>query len=294
MYKFDFVAPRSPEDVVAQLRERGPGGKLLAGGTDLLLQTKARVVKPAYVVDLGRLDDLARLEHRPGEGLWIGATVRARAIQLSPLFQNGYSVVADGAKLIGSVQIRNLATVGGNLCNAAPSADVAPPLIAAGARAEIMGTDGPRSVPLDEFFVGPRRTVLGPAELLLGVWVPEPASRSGGHYLRHTPRKEMDIAVVGVASSVTVDGSGRCTDARIALGAVAPTPIRAVKAEAALRGQQLSTELIDHAASVAAEEARPISDVRGTAEFRRHLVGVLTRRTLTVAWNNAKQGGTGR
>lgn len=293
MYKFDFVSPRSPEDVVTQLKERGPGGKLLAGGTDLLLQTKARLVKPAYVVDLSRLPDLARLERRPGEGLWIGATVRMRTIQQSPLFQDGFSVVADGAKLVGSIQIRNLATVGGNLCNAAPSADVAPPLLAMGARAEILGPSGSRSVPLDDFFLGPRRTVVEPNELLLGVWVPEPAARSGGHYLRHTPRKEMDIAVAGVGSSLTLD-DGKCSDVRIALGAVAPTPIRAVKAEAALRGQPLSQELIDHAARLAAEEARPIDDVRGTAEFRRHLVEVLTRRTLTVAWNNALKGGTDR
>src|SRR6185437_11106995 len=203
------------------------------------------------------------------------------------------SIVADGAGLIGSIQIRNLATVGGNLCNAAPSADVSPPLIAAGARAEIIGPDGTRSVPMDEFFLGPRRTVLGPTELLLGVWVPEPAARSGGHYLRHTPRKEMDIAVVGVGSTITLDGE-RCADARIALGAVAPTPVRARGAEEALRGQVVSPDLIEEAARLAAEDARPISDVRGSAEFRRHLVAVLTRRTLTAAWNIAKQGGTGR
>lgn len=293
MYKFDYVAPRSPEDAVAQLDARGPGGKLLAGGTDLLLQTKARLVKPSYVVDLSRLPELARLERRPGEGLWIGATVRMRTIQLSPLFQDGFRIVADGAKLVGSVQIRNLATVGGNLSNAAPSADVAPPLIAAGARAEILGPGGSRSVPLDEFFVGPRRTVLAPSEVLLGVAVPEPRANSGGQYLRHTPRKEMDIAVVGVGSSITLDGD-LCIAARIALGAVAPTPIRATRAEAALQGHRLSIELIEHAARIAAEESRPITDVRGTAEFRRHLVQALARRTLTVAWNQAREAGARR
>ena len=293
MFKFEFVAPRSPEDAVTQLRDRGPGGKLLAGGTDLLLQTKARVVRPAYVVDLSHLQELNRLERRPGEGLWIGAMVRARDVQLSPFFQNGFSIVADGAGLIGSIQIRNLATVGGNLCNAAPSADVAPPLIASGARAEIIGPDGTRGVPIDEFFLGPRRTVLSPTELLLGVWVPEPPARSGGHYLRHTPRKEMDIAVVGVGSTIALDGD-RCADVRIALGAVAPTPVRAKGAEEALRGQAVTPDLIEHAARMAAEDARPISDVRGSADFRRHLVEVLTRRTLTVAWDKAKLGGTGR
>lgn len=297
MYAFDFVAPRSPEEAVARLQERGPGGKPIAGGTDLLLQIKARLVKPSYVVDLSRLSELQRLELREGEGLWIGAGVRARAIQLSSLFTDRFSIIADGAKLIGSIQIRNLATVGGNLANAAPSADLAPPLIAAGARAEILGPRGTRSVPLEEFFVGPRQTVLGPAELLLGIWVPEPTPPSGGQYLRHTPRKEMDIAVVGVGSLLSLDGR-RCTEVRIALGAVAPTPMRARRAEAALRGQVLSDDLINHAAGLAADEARPITDVRGTAEFRRHLVTVLTRRTLQAAWHSARdhamQGGTRR
>ncbi len=286
MLKFDFVAPRSPEDAVAQLQERGPGGKLLAGGTDLLLQVKARVTRPAYVVDLGHLGELAELSDRPGEGIWIGSMVRLRALQLSALARQRCGVVVDGAQLVGSIQIRNLATVGGNLCNAAPSADVAPPLVAAGARAEILGPAGQRSVPLEEFFLGPRRTVLGPADLLLGVMVPEPRLPTGGHYLRHTPRKEMDIAVVGVGSVVTVE-NGRCVDARIALGAVAPTPIRAARAEALLRGERLTQALIDRAAQAAAEEARPITDVRGPAEFRRHLVSVLTSRTLSVAWSNA-------
>ena len=286
MLKFDFVAPRSPEDAVLQLQERGPGGKLIAGGTDLLLQLKARVTRPSYVVDLSRLPELTRLEYQPNGGLWIGAMVRMRTIQQSPLVQERFGIVVDGAKLVGSIQIRNLATVGGNLCNAAPSADVAPPLIAVGARAEILGPGGSRSVPLDEFFLGPRRTVLGSAELLLGVLVPEPAARSGGHYLRHTPRKEMDIAVVGVGSHLTLE-NGYCSDARIVLGAVAPTPLRAARAEAALRGQPLTPELLEHAAGLAAEEAQPITDVRGNADFRRHLVAVLTSRTLTTAWDQA-------
>jgi carbon-monoxide dehydrogenase medium subunit len=286
LLKFDFVAPRSAEDAVLQLQERGAGGKLIAGGTDLMLQLKARVTRPSYVVDLSRLPELTRLEYQPNRGLWIGAMVRLRTIQQSPLVQGRFGIVVDGAKLVGSIQIRNLATVGGNLCNAAPSADVAPPLIAADARAEILGPGGSRSVSLDEFFLGPRRTVLGPAELLLGVLVPEPAARSAGQYLRHTPRKEMDIAVVGVGSYLTMD-NGHCADARIVLGAVAPTPMRAVRAESALRGQPLSAELIAFAAGLAAEEARPITDIRGTADFRRHLVAVLTSRTLTAAWSQA-------
>jgi carbon-monoxide dehydrogenase medium subunit len=282
LHKFDFVAPRSVEDAVAQLSERGPGGKLLAGGTDLLLQIKARAIRPSYVVDLSHLDELFRLEARHREGLWIGSMARMRAIQQSLIVRDGWAAISDGASLVGSIQIRDLATVGGNLCNAAPSADIAPPLIAANARAEILGPAGSRSVPLDQFFFGPRRTVLAADELLLGVLVPEPVFGSGGRYVRHTPRKEMDIAVVGVGSAVTVR-DGRFVSARIALGAVAPTPMRATRAESLLAGQAATQAVIDAAAATAAEEARPISDVRGSADFRRHLVEVLTRRTLQEA-----------
>jgi carbon-monoxide dehydrogenase medium subunit len=286
LLKFDFVAPRSPEEAVAQLHDRGPGGKVIAGGTDLLLQLKARALRPAYVVDLSHLASLNRLERHPNEGIWIGSLVRMRAIQQSTLAHDGYGLIVDGASLVGSIQIRNLATVGGNLSNAAPSADIAPPLIAANARAEILGPSGTRTVPLEEFFIGPRRTVLAADEILAGVAVPERPAESGGSYLRHTPRREMDIAVVGVASSVTVE-RGRFVAARIALGAVAPTPISARRAEAALVGQTASPDVIEAAAQLAAEEARPISDVRGSADFRRHLVLVLTRRTLHGAWSSA-------
>jgi len=287
LYKFDFIAPQTAAEAVAELQNRGPGGKLLAGGTDLLLQIKARVMKPAYVVDLSRVGELAQIEDRSGEGVFVGSMVRLRTIQLSPVLAERSPILVDGAKLVGSIQIRNLATLGGNLCNAAPSADVSPPLIVAGARAEILGPAGRRSVSLDDFFLGPRRTVLGPDEVLLGVLIPRAPRRSGGSYLRHTPRKEMDIAVVGVGSAVTLD-DGYCTAARIALGAVAPTPIRSVKAESVLVGQRLSTELITRAAETAAEDARPISDVRGSAEFRRHLVAELAKRTLTTAWAQAQ------
>lgn len=291
MYKFDFISPRSPEDAVARLRERGPGGRPIAGGTDLLLQIKARTARPSYVVDLSQLPELARLDDHPNEGLYVGAAVRLRTLQLDPALPDRYRVLVDGAKLVGSIQIRNLATIGGNLCNAAPSADTAAPLIAAGATAEILGPSGARRVPMEAFFLGPRRTVIGPDEILLGVAVPAPAARSGGAYLRHTPRNEMDIAVVGVGSTVVLE-NGRCQDARIALAAVGPTPIRATSAEAELRGVPLTDEAIERAAQLAAEEARPIDDVRGTAEFRRHLVTVLTRRTLAAAREQAESGGS--
>jgi carbon-monoxide dehydrogenase medium subunit len=200
--------------------------------------------------------------------------------------QKTYTALAEGGALVGSVQIRNLATVGGNLCNAAPSADLAPPLLALEAEAVIAGPAGKRQVPLADFFRGVRRTVLGPDELLVELVVPAPGRRSGGNYLRHTPRRELDIAVVGVASQVTLS-DGVCARARIALAAVAPTPVRALAAERALEGQPLTSEQIERAAALAVEAAQPISDQRGSAEFRRHLVRVLTRRTLTTAFARA-------
>src|ERR1700674_1987979 len=232
MHQFEFVAPRSCDDAISQLRERGPGGKILAGGTDLLLQVKARTLRPTYLVDLSHLDDLFRLETQDNRGLWIGSMVRMRTIQRSPLTKGRYAILTDGASLVGSIQIRNLATIGGNMCNAAPSADAAPPLIAAHATAEILGPDGRRSVPLEQFFLGPRRTVLNSDELLLGVFVPRPGDGFGGNYVRHTPRREMDIAVVGVGSTVTIP-HGVVAETRIALGAVEPTPIRATRARKA-------------------------------------------------------------
>ena len=213
--------------------------------------------------------------------------VRLRTIQQSTVVRNQSEIVVDGAKLVGSVQIRNLATIGGNLCNAAPSADVAPPLIAAGAYAEILGSGGHRSIALEDFFAGPRRTVLVSGEILLGVRIPDSDAPSGGHYLRHTPRQEMDIAVVGVGATVTLE-RGRCQSARIVLGAVAPTPIRAKLAERSLIGQELSLDVVREAARIAADEARPIDDVRGSATYRRHLVDVLTQRAVSIAWNRCK------
>jgi carbon-monoxide dehydrogenase medium subunit len=277
-----MALPDSLEACLGRLAEHGSNAKVVAGGTDLLPQLKNALLEPRIVVDLSRVPELKQLEARPGE-LRVGALVSARELELEPGVQPTYQALAEGAALVGSIQVRNLATLGGNLCNAAPSADMVPPLLALDAEAIIAGPRGQRRVCLDEFFLGVRRTVLAPDELLVEVVVPNPGARSGGHYLRHTPRRELDIAVVGVASQVTLAEDGSCAKARIALASVAPTPLRAEQAEAALQGQQLTPELIEQAAELAIQAARPISDQRGSAEFRRHLVRVLTRRTLQRA-----------
>ena len=282
MRRFELVLPESVDDCLRALAQRGPETKLLAGGTDLLPQLKNGLLKPARVIDLSGVKRLSMLEPADGCELRIGAAVTARTLELDATVRARYLSIAESGALVGSVQIRNLATLGGNLCNAAPSADMAPPLLALDAEAVITGPKGERRVPIAAFFTGVRRTVLAPDELLVELVVPAPGPRSGGNYLRHTPRRELDIAVVGVASQLTLAG-GVCTKARIALAAVAPVPVRATAAEQALEGQPVTPDRIARAADLAVEAARPISDQRGSAEFRRHLVRVLTRRTLTTA-----------
>ena len=282
MRRFEVALPEDLDECLRFLADRGPESKLLAGGTDLLPQMKNGVTTPKHVIDLTGVARVHLLESEAKAGLRIGSAVPARQVELDARVRNGYAAIADAAALIGSVQVRNLASVGGNLCNAAPSADMAPPLLALEAQAVIAGPKGERRVPLSDFFAGVRKTVLGPDELLVEIVTPPPGPRSGGSYIRHTPRRELDIAVVGVASQVTLS-NGVCAKARIALAAVAPTPIRATAAEAALEGKALTPELIDRAAELAVQSARPISDQRGSADFRRHLVRVLTRRTLTAA-----------
>jgi aerobic carbon-monoxide dehydrogenase medium subunit len=280
--RFELALPNSLAECLPLLAARGGTAKLVAGGTDLLPQLKNGLLRPAWVIDLSGVAELRTLAPDDGRGFRIGAAVTARELELDARVRASYPALAESGAMVGSVQVRNLATVGGNLCNAAPSADMAPPLVALDAEAVIAGPGGRRRVPLGAFFLGVRKTVLAPDELLVELTVPAPGPRSGGCYQRHTPRRELDIAVVGVASQLTL-ANGVCAKARIALAAVAPTPVRATAAEEALVGQPVTPAQIERAATLAVESARPISDQRGSAEFRRHLVRVLTRRTLTTA-----------
>ncbi|HEU4371157.1 MAG TPA: xanthine dehydrogenase family protein subunit M [Methylomirabilota bacterium] len=289
MRRFELAVPDTVEACLGVLAKRGAEAKLLAGGTDLLPQLKNHLLKPACVIDVSGVPDLRVLEGDARRGFRVGASVTARELEQHPGIRAAYPALAESAALVGSIQVRNLATLGGNMCNAAPSADMAPPLIALEAEAVIAGPRGPRRVPMADFFAGVRRTVLGPDELLVEFVLPPPAARGGGSYQRHTPRRELDIAVVGVASQVTL-ADGICGKARISLAAVAPTPVRAAAAERALEGQPLTPAAIERAAELAVQAARPIDDQRGSADFRRHLVRVLTRRTLTRALRRASGG----
>jgi len=289
MRRFEYFAPQSLAEAIALFGEKGEGGRALAGGTDLVPQIKegGKIPLPAYVVSLRHLPELRGIGFSESDGLRIGAGVTMAELAESPLVRERYPALADGAGVVGSVQTMNMATVGGNVCNAAPSADTAPPLLAYEALAAIAGPDGERELPLAEFWLGPNATALRPGELLRELRLPVPPPNSGDVYVRRTPRKQMDIAVVGVAVLLTLDGD-RIERARIALGAVAPTPVRAGQAEAALEGQLVSESLFAKAAEAAAAEARPISDQRGSAEFRRHLVRVTTERCLHESARRAR------
>jgi CO/xanthine dehydrogenase FAD-binding subunit len=283
--RFELALPDTLEACQQALSD-GADVKMVAGGTDLLPQMKNGLVKPRRVVDLSALPELKVLEVRADGGLRVGAAVSARTLELAAPLRDSFASLVESAAVVGSFQIRYLATLGGNLANATPSADMAPPLFALDAELVIAGPRGQRRVPVADFFLGVRRTVLEPDEVLVEVVIPAPGPGSGGTYVRHTPRRELDIAVVGVASQLTIR-DGHCVKARIALAAVAPVPLRAAAAEERLVGEVVSPALIEEAAQLAVQAASPISDQRGSAEFRRHLVRVLTRRTLTTALERA-------
>ena len=288
MRAFAYHAPASLAEAVALLRREGPGGRVLAGGTDLLVQMKERGVVPRYVLSLRAVADLSHVSFKAGRGLVIGSRASLTDVITNPIVVERYPILVESAGLVGSHQIQNLGTVGGNLCNAAPSADTAPPLIALGAILHLHSDQGERELPISDFFVGPGRTALGEGELLAEISVPEPHPRSGGAYERYTPRQEMDIAVASVASFVTLAADGSVAGVRIILGAVGPTPLQAHVAEAVLIGKRPTADVIEAAAIAAVSDSRPISDQRGSETYRKHLINVLARRTLTRAVASAQ------
>ncbi len=277
MREFDFLSPRSVDEAVALMSERGGELHILAGGTDLLLGMREGTIAPRAVMSLKKLEQFRTIDHSKDSGLRLGAMVTLRQIARSTQIRDHYPCLAEAALLMASEQIRSLATIGGNLCNAAPSADMAPPLIALDAIVRLIGPKGERRLPLEEFFLGPGSTALELGELLAEIEVP-PSERMT-RYMRLTPRAHMDIAVVGVAAGIQLDDSN-VRAARIVLGAVAPVPLRVRPAEEALIGKPLTEAAIEAASSIAAEECSPISDVRGSEWYRRRMVGVLVRRAL--------------
>jgi carbon-monoxide dehydrogenase medium subunit len=280
----DMYQPTSVQEASRLLKQHGPGGRFLAGGTDLVIAMKEKGLVPKYVVDLKKIAGLAGIRENGDGSISIGALTTMRDVEVSPLITQKYPFLAQSAAEVGSIQIRNRATVGGNMANATPSADVAPALIALNATAKIAAGSGERSVLLEEFFRGPGQTVMSGEEILTEVTIPKTSDRLVGEYIKFSPREMMDLAYVGVAVVYNLDARDKtCTDVRIVLGAVAPTPIRAKKAEAALEGQALSEALAEKTGAIAAQESKPISDVRSTAEYRRAMVGAMTKRAILNA-----------
>ncbi len=288
MHAINYEAPTTLDQAVSILKAHGENARPFCGGTDIIIQLRAGVRRTEHLVDVKKIKELQALSFNAKKGLRLGAAVACIEISQSDVMRRHYPGLTEAAHLIGSLQIQNRASVGGNLCNGSPAADTTPALIALGARARIAGPKGEREVPVEAFVVSPGRTVLKPGELLVELLVPAPAPHSSDAYLRFIPRNEMDIAVVGVGASLTLDGD-KVKAARIALGAVAPTPILATKAAAAIIGMKLDEAALEAAARAASAACSPIDDMRGTAEFRLHIAAVLTRRVLSIAAERAKK-----
>ena len=284
MRNFEYHAPPNLAEAIALLQKYDGKAKILAGGTDLLIRIRDRAIHPQVVIDLKQIPQLYGIHYEQDKGLRLGPLTLIRDIETSKIIREKFGVLSQAAETLGSVQVRNKATVGGNLCNAAPSADMAPPLIGLDAEVKIAGRGKDKTLPLEAFFRGPGETALGPDEILIEISVPNMAPHSYGVYLKHGRRKALDLAVVGVASVLTMDSTlSKCEDIRIVLGAVAPTPMRAKKAEAVIRGNDLSDSVINEAAKIAAEECSRISDVRGSEWYRRQVVEALVKRGINQA-----------
>jgi carbon-monoxide dehydrogenase medium subunit len=284
---FDYAAPETLGGAIELLASH-PRGALLAGGTDLLVQLRSGRKQPDLVIDIKRIPEVNAVDLDAQAGLTLGSAVPCYRIYGDRAVARTYPALAEVAGLIGGTQIQGRASIGGNLCNGSPSADSVPLLIAMRATCRIAGPGGERELPVERFCTGPGLTVLGPGEMLVSLRIPPPPPNSGARYLRFIPRNEMDIAVAGAGVQVVLE-NGSFRSARIALAAVAPTPLLVEEAEAALAGSPVNELAVATAAAMARAAARPITDMRGTAEYRRHLCGVLTRRALESAIERAKE-----
>jgi aerobic carbon-monoxide dehydrogenase medium subunit len=278
LQEFAYERPETLDHAIAAMR--GGDARALAGGTDLIPQLREGRRKAGRVVDLKRIPELMDIGLLPDGGVSIGAAASATAIARHDAVAKSYPAVAQSARLIGSLQIQNRASLGGNICNAAPSGDAIPALICHGALAAVAGPGGRRQVDLEGLFKGPGRTALEPGEILVAVQLPPASARSAASYLRFTPRREMDIAVAGSGVRIELAKDGTIAAARVVLASVGPTPLRAPSAEGRLVGEMPSPVLLEEAGRLAARDARPISDTRGSADYRRALVAVLTARAL--------------
>ena len=279
---FEYLEPATSEEAVSLLEKYGEGAVVLAGGTDLFVKMKQGLIEPKYVIRIKQPDFIKQEK----DGLHIGAATKLRAIEKSDTIITRFPALYEAVKLIGSVQIRCMATIGGNLCNASPAADTAPPLMVLGAKVETLGSQGAREVPVEKFFVGPGKSVLGKAEILTELLIPTPREHTGTSFIRLS-RASMDIAKISIAALLELDESGKVLAAKIALGSVAPTPIMAHESEELLTGHRFSKETAIRAAQKVADEIRPITDIRGTAEYRKQVSHIIARDAFEIAYKRA-------
>ena len=293
MKNFEYRKVSTLEEAFHLLEMHGEGASILAGGTDLLVKMRHETLDPEILIDLKGVPGLDEIRYEAPTGLRLGALTLIHALETSPLVKEKFGIVSQAASSLGSYQTRCRATLGGNLCNASPAADMVPALISLGAKAKLSCKSGDRFLPLEDFFSGPGRNSLRPGEILIDIQVPDPSALTGFHYTKHSIRKAMDLAVAGVAVVLSLDpGKDRCSDAKIALGAVGPVPMRALGAENFLRGEKLGEKMIAQAALLSSEEAEPITDIRASSEYRREMIRVLTYRALKKVLENLRPGRT--
>ena len=291
MEAFDFVAAKSIDEAVSILNEHGDRARIIAGGTDILVMMRAGRRLADVVIDVKDIPELSNMSYSAGSGLNLGAAVPCYQIYQDAAISAAYPGLIDSATLIGGIQIQGRASIGGNLCNAAPSGDSIPAVIALGGVCNIAGPNGTRQMAAEDFCTAPGQNALQRGEMLVSIDFPAPVANSGANYQRFIPRNEMDIAVAGVGSSVVLDDSGQnFVSGRVALASVAPTPVFSRAAGESLAGKPVNDESIRAASELAMADAKPITDMRGTIRQRIHLIGVLTRRTLNIAVERARGG----
>ena len=285
---FEYFAPKDVREACRLLQEHDGRAKVMAGGTDLLVHMKHRAVIPQYLIGLKHLSDLGYIEYSEDRGLRIGTLTTHQSVADSPIIRERFGALGAACSMVGTPQIRSMGTIGGNLCNGSPSSDSAPPLIALKAVVKLLGVEGERIIPLEAFFVGPGETALLAGEILTEIQVPSPPLRTKLTYVKLPARTRVDMAAVSAAVLVTLDSKNEiCEEIRIVLGAVAPIPIRARRAEEVLRGKKIEDQLLQQTAQRASEEAQPISDIRSSADYRREMVKALTKQAIRQALGQA-------
>ena len=286
MTNIRYLAPRTLDEAIGAFAAAGSAARIMAGGTDLLVQMRSGAVRPGLIIDIKKIAEMTGIEEAADGGFRVGAAVPGAVLAEHARFGKAWPGVLEAINLIGSTQVQGRASAGGNLCNGSPAADSVPAMIAAGAIATVLGPNGPRQLPVEQVPAGPGRTRLAPGEILVSFTFPPRPPGSGDAYLRMIPRTEMDIAVVGCGASLTLD-DGRCTAMRVSLGAVAPTVLLVEAAAKALIGTRLESAALDAAAEACRAACRPIDDKRGTVAYRTRVAGVLLKRTVAIAARRA-------